>query len=102
MALFSMLQGAGVSDFETLLDRAPTFLKHIQDEIIKGASRLGMQTQVFEGQSVVFVGWSERAGRMIGRAFEQESRAASFALEDVNPYYSAPWDQSLAKLPDPK
>lgn len=100
--LFMLCQVSG-SEFDELVDALPQLLKYSSERITEVAERLGVAaTMPLDGQSVVIVGWSARAGRMIGRNFEQESRAEAFIAEDLNPYYNAPWDQSLARLPESK
>jgi hypothetical protein len=92
------------SNFDELLDRMPAFVRIAFRQMTRSLSlieriRVGKS---LDEQSVVLVGCSARAGRMIGRAYEQESRETGFVVEDLNPYYNAPWDVSLPQFPDLK
>ena len=64
-------------------------------------------TARLQHQQLVLVGWSDRAKRMMGHSFVQETVAAGFVHEILDPGYRgpsfiAPWDREFERLCKPQ
>jgi hypothetical protein len=69
---------------------------------VRCATSMGVSdSDLLERHNVILVGWSPKAGRMIGRAWWQENQAMGFEVRDIRTWYAAPFQPPLTP-PSPR
>lgn len=89
--------------FDELLDALPKDLPQIFKaavETCRGAFGVVDATPM-NHQELVLVGWSHRSQGMTAFQFVQDDPKKGFAQSWIKDQFSAPWDESLAALPEP-
>lgn len=85
--------------FDDLLEAMPKLLVEVTPQFRRLAQQLGTTDERLLGtHNVILAGWSERQGRMICRAYAQDSADEGFGVDDIQNMYGAPWDSSLIAL----
>jgi hypothetical protein len=90
-----MMMAMSSRGFDELVEAMSTILPLAFQNVVQTAGALGVDPATLDRQTLVFVGWSPRAQRMIGREWMQETAAQGFVADDIDPHHIAPWHESM-------
>lgn len=101
-AVFDAINLSGGDDLDAVFDAMAGALPGLLSATRDGL-RMGGVTHatIPDSQTIVLVGWSPRAGRIVGVEWTQETSARGFVADDINPHYIAPWNRSIEPFADP-
>lgn len=91
-------------DFDDLLQAFPDTLKWCFRRFVSLRWFFGLGfrgADVVDRQVVNLVGYSPRRQRVVGMAYEQETRREGFTASEIERHASCPWDASMGSLPEP-
>lgn len=98
-AMYSACSELGGS-FDSMAERMPQTLAMVFDGFVQHMLQHGFDAAAgVDVQEIVFVGWSDQSGRVIGHHYRQETISSGFAHSTINCSLISPWHESIPNLP---